>query len=178
MKRAPYSRKTWTAIAILLMGGLIGISTAGALDKDIADHPSCPYCGMDRQKFAHTRVYIQYADMTDNGTCSLHCAVIEMAQNIDKEMSAVMVGDFYTKSLIDAETAFWVIGGDKMGVMTTRAKWAFGSKDAADRFTRSHGGRPATFDGAIKASFEDMYDDIKMIRNKRKMMRMKRQQKN
>jgi hypothetical protein len=61
-----------------------------------------------------------------------------------------------------------------MGVMTARAKWAFEKKEGADLFINGQGGRPATFDDAISAAFEDMYDDVKMIRKKRQMMRMKK----
>lgn len=42
--------------------------------------------------------------------------------------------------LIDAEKAFWVIGGSKPGVMTKRAKWAFEKKEAADKFMLDNGG--------------------------------------
>ena len=83
------------------------------------------------------------------------------------------VGDFNTKKLIDAEKAYWVIGGDKPGVMTRRAKWAFENKADADKFIQAHGGTPATFEAVIEATFADMYQDTKMIREKRKMMREK-----
>jgi len=134
---------------------------------DIAKHASCPYCGMDRAKFAHARIYMEYDDGSTVGTCSLHCAAIDMALNIDKTPKAIMVGDYDS-------SAYWVIGGKKMGVMTARAKWAFEKKAGADLFINGQGGRPATFDDAISAAFEDMYDDVKMIRKKRQMMRMKK----
>ena len=35
-----------------------------AADRDQVKHPSCPYCGMDRTKFAHSRVLITYDDGT------------------------------------------------------------------------------------------------------------------
>jgi len=142
--------------------------------QDQTEHPACKYCGMDRNTFAHSRVYIKYDDNSTMGTCSLHCAAMDMALNIDKAPVSIQVGDFNTKELIDAEKAFWVIGGSKMGVMTKRAKWAFGTKEAADAFVKEFGGQLAGFDQAIKASFEDMNDDVKMIREKRKMMRMKK----
>jgi len=59
-----------------------------------------------------------------------------------------------------------------MGVMTTRAKWAFETKDAADKFIAESGGRPATYEEVFKAAFEDMYEDTLMIQKKRKMMKM------
>ncbi|HSB06423.1 MAG TPA: nitrous oxide reductase accessory protein NosL, partial [Thermodesulfobacteriota bacterium] len=77
-----------------------------------------------------------------------------------------------TKGLIDGEKAFWVIGGNKMGVMTKRAKWAFAKKDDAEKFIKENGGANATCDAAVKAAYEDMYADTKMIRDRRKMKKM------
>jgi len=130
----------------------------------------CHYCKMVKSKFGHTWVVIEYGDGTKTETCSVHCASIDLALNIDKTPTVIMVGDYNTKKPIDAEKAFWVIGGTKLGVMTTRAKWAFETKQGADYFIEEFSGKNATFDEAIKASFEDMYEDIKMIRKKRKLM--------
>jgi nitrous oxide reductase accessory protein NosL len=62
-----------------------------------------------------------------------------------------------------------VVGGSKPGVMTKRAKWAFENKTDAEKFITENGGTLATFDEAIKLAYEDMYQDTKMIREKRKM---------
>ena len=139
---------------------------------DIQQVGQCPYCGMDRQKFAHSRVWVEYDDGATLGTCSIHCAAVDMAVHIDRVPVRVWVGDYDTRELIDAEEAAWVIGGDKMGVMTHRAKWAFGDEGAARAFMKAHGGEPSDFDGVLKATFEDMYQDLRMIREKRKKMRM------
>ena len=136
---------------------------------DIKMHQSCKYCGMDRAKFAHSRVLLTYEDGTTVGTCSIHCAAVDLAINIDKTPKAVQVGDYMTKSLIDAEKASWIIGGKKMGVMTKKAKWAFATNEAAANFAKENGGEVAGYEQAIKASYEDMYTDTKMIREKRKM---------
>ena len=124
-------------------------------------------------KFAHSRVYIEYDDGSTFGACSLHCAAIDMAVNIDKGPKRIQVGDYNSKVLIDAENAFWVVGGKKMGVMTKRAKWAFGDGKDAAKFIEQHGGSPVAFEQAMKAAYEDMYKDTKMIREKRKMKRMR-----
>jgi copper chaperone NosL len=116
---------------------------------------------------------VTYDDGVAVGTCSLHCAAVDLALNIDKTPTAVQVGDYRSKNLIDAENAFWVIGGDQMGVMTKRAKWAFEKKEDAEKYIAEHGGTLATFEEAIKASYEDIYADTKMIREKRKMKKMK-----
>jgi nitrous oxide reductase accessory protein NosL len=63
-----------------------------------------------------------------------------------------MVADYATKKLIDARSAVWVVGGRKSGVMTARAKWAFGSAEEARRFVVENGGTVSTFDQAMSAA--------------------------
>lgn len=144
----------------------------GQVPEDIQGHSSCKYCGMDRERFAHSRVLIEYDDGANMGTCSIHCAAIDLSLNIDKTPKAIRVGDYIGKRLIDAETAYWVIGGSRPGVMTKRAKWAFEKKEEAQKFIQENDGTLSTFDAAMKAAYEDMYEDTKMIRERRKMRRM------
>ena len=149
-----------------------GVAFGGSdIQADIQKDPSCKYCGMDRAKFAHSRMVVEYDDGTSLGTCSIHCMAIELALNIDKTPRSMQVGDFNSKKLIDAEKAFWVIGGNKPGVMTKQAKWAFENKTDAEKFIVENGGSLSTFDEAMKATYEGMYADSKMIREKRKMMK-------
>ncbi len=164
-------KKSFVLIVSIMM--IISAGSVSFAQEDISKYSNCPYCGMDREKFAHSRVIIEYDDGKTVGLCSVHCAAVDLAINIDKTPQAIKVGDYNTKKLIDAETAFWVIGGNKMGVMTKRAKWAFEKKDDADKFVKINGGAHATFDEAMKAAYEDMYADTKMIREKRKMMKKK-----
>jgi copper chaperone NosL len=145
---------------------------AAVAPDDMKKSPACKYCGMNREKFAHSRMLIEYTDGTVVATCSIHCAAVDLALNIDKTPKSVMVGDYNTKTLMDAEKATWVIGGSKMGVMTRNAKWAFLQKGDAERYIAQNGGKLATYDDAMKAAYEDMYADTKMIRDKRKMMKM------
>jgi copper chaperone NosL len=145
--------------------------------EDTQKHSTCKYCGMDREKFAHSRMLIEYDDGTLVGTCSLHCTAIDLALNLDKTPKLLWVGDYSTKLLIDAEKAAWVIGGSKPGVMTKRAKWAFAQKEAAENYMKENGGTPTDFDGALKAAYEDIADDTKMIRERRRMMRQKMMEK-
>jgi nitrous oxide reductase accessory protein NosL len=156
-------------VVLAVLGLCFSAMAMMPVQDDIKMHPSCKYCGMDRAKFAHSRVLLTYDDGTAVGTCSIHCAAVDLAIHIDKTPKAVQVGDYSTKSLIDAEKASWVIGGSKMGVMTKKAKWAFATNDAAANFAKENGGEIAGYEQAIKASYEDMYADTKMIREKRKM---------
>ena len=155
---------------------LTGFGMALAQD-DVKRFPSCFYCGMDRVKFAHSRMHLEYDDGSALGTCSLRCAAVDMALFTDKAPINMKVGDYKTKKLVDAEKAYWVIGGDKMGVMTKRAKWAFEKEQAAKDFIQKHGGEAADFEQVMEAAYEDMYKDTKMIREKRKKMRMMKKKK-
>jgi copper chaperone NosL len=162
-------------LGVYAMMVILGLTLAGwvqAADQDIKQSPACKYCGMNREMFAHSWMVIEYEDGTTVGVCSLHCAALDLALNIDKTPKMIMVGDYATKSLIAAEKAFWIMGGNKMGVMTKRAKWAFEKKGEAESFVKENGGTLASFDGVMKAAYEDMYADTKMIREKRKMKGM------
>lgn len=141
-----------------------------------AEEESCLYCGMFRSKYEHAWVIITHDDGSSEGFCSIHCAAIDMALHTDKPIRNITVGDFDTKKQIDANHAYWVIGGDIMGVMTVRAKWAFEAKEGADKFISTHGGRAATLREVIKTAFDDMYLDTYMIRKHRKVINMRKHQ--
>lgn len=152
----------------IILGGAVNIPA----QDDIGLHKNCGLCGMDRGAFNFSRMLIEYDDGTIAANCSIHCAAINLANNIDKTPKAIKVADFNSKQLINAENAFWVIGGSKQGVMSKRGKWAFEKKDDAEAFMKSNQGQLASFEDAMKAAYDDMYADTKMIREKRKMKRM------
>lgn len=163
---------------ILLIFGLycsVVPAAIAAPPADVVQYPACRHCGMDREKFSHSRMFIAYEDGSSAGTCSLHCAAVELANTIDKIPSLVSVADYDSKELVDVEKAVWVMGGNMKGVMTGQAKWAFASRESAERFMAANGGRIVSFDEAIKAAYDDMYQDTKMIREFRKMKRSMQQ---
>lgn len=133
---------------------------------------SCIYCGMDKTKFGFSWVIIVHEDDTRAEFCSIHCAAIHLALHTHQTIDTITVGDYFTARQIEADKAHWVIGGDKLGVMTSKAKWAFETREAAGKFIKEHGGQIAVFEEVIKAAFEDMYKDTIMIQKKRKLMKM------
>jgi len=157
-------------VATMVVVAVISSAPASA-QEDVQQHPSCKFCGMDRAKFAQTRMVISYQDGSSTGVCSIHCAAVELASNLDRAPAAIQVGDAVSRKLVDAEKATWVVGGAKPGVMTVRGKWAFESREAAEAFRKENGGVLATFEEALKTAYEDMYTDLAMIRAKRKAMR-------
>ncbi|MEJ5357484.1 MAG: nitrous oxide reductase accessory protein NosL [Desulfobacterales bacterium] len=147
---------------------LLGAGFAAADEADIARHPVCPLCGMNRAEFAHSRMVIVFENGGETGTCSIHCTAVELVNRLDQAPVSFAVGDYSTRTLIDAEKAFWVIGGDRPGVMSARAKWAFAGRQDAEAFVKAHGGTIVGFEEALQAAFADLYHDTKMIRDRRK----------
>ncbi len=162
------------ALALFLCLSTVSLAAHHEKQPDQKAHVACPHCGMDRVKFAHSRMLIEYENAPSVGTCSIRCLAVEYVNAIDKQPTAIKVGDFNTKKLIDAETAYWVMVPGKMGVMTQRAKWAFAEKAAAEAYIAENGGDLVSFDSAMKAALQDLYTDTQMIRKKRKMKRMKK----
>lgn len=136
------------------------------------EFPACRYCRMAGKPFACSRMVVGYADGTESALCSIHCMALDLVIKGDRTPRSIMVADYRTGALIDAETARWVLGGVKKGVMTERAKWAFASETDAEEFVGQYGGELASFEKALEAAFHDMHTDSKVIRNKRKLRKM------
>lgn len=144
---------------------------------DLAKYPKCPYCGMDRKQYHHSRMVVHYADDLADGTCSLHCAAISLALNIDRDPKALWVGDHAvegdTKPLVEIEKASFLVGSKLPGVMTARSKVAYGNADAAKASQAANGGELTDFDGALLAAYTDMSADVTRIRKNRAERRRK-----
>jgi nitrous oxide reductase accessory protein NosL len=153
---------------LLLLAVLLAVPAVAAEQPDVTEFPSCKYCGMDRAKFAHSRMLVEYDDGSRVPTCSLHCTAVDLANNLNHAPVSLQVGNMISHELLDAQTAMWVVGGSRPGVMSGRAKWAFADREQAEKFVAEAGGTVDTFENAIKAAYEDMYRDTLMIREKRK----------
>lgn len=123
-------------------------------DSDIDQHRNCKHCGMDRKAYGYSRMLVEYKNGKTVGTCSLHCVVTELGTK-GGEVVSIKVADRDTQKLVDAEKAVWVIGGKKRGVMTMRAKWAFATREAAQKFVDSYGGKIADWQYALAVARED-----------------------
>jgi nitrous oxide reductase accessory protein NosL len=122
---------------------------AGSSAADVVKHKACHQCGMDREKFAHSRILITNSDGSTVGVCSIHCAVTELKANKGRAVKAIEVADLNTQKLLVAEKATWVIGGSRNGVMTQTPKWAFAQKYDAAAFVKKNGGKLATYKEAL-----------------------------
>ena len=147
------------------------------LKDELAKYPKCPYCGMDRKQYHHSRHLVQYADDLADGTCSLHCAALSLAINLDRGPKAIYAADFGStadpKPLVNVDEATYLIGSKLPGVMTAKSKKAFASKAAAEAAQKEHGGELGNLDAALTAAYASMASDTLMIRKKRAEMRSK-----
>lgn len=141
---------------LLVMMVFVGITAlAGGTDNDIDSHRSCGYCGMDRKAYGFSRMLVQYEDGAVVGTCSLHCAVVELDANPGKTVKSLLVADRDSRALLEAEKAVWVMGGKKRGVMTELPTWAFQSKEGAEAFIKANGGKIVTWAEVLAAAREE-----------------------
>lgn len=166
-------KKVYFLSCIMLVCFFLGGQAFAEPQPDVKIHKQCGHCGMDRANFEFSRMLIEYEDGTIIPVCSIHCAAVELANNIDKTPKVIKVADFNKRQLIDAEKAVWVVGGNKPGVMSKRGKWAFENKVDAEAFIKTNQGKLVSFEEAMKMAYEDMYEDTKMIREKRKHKQMK-----
>ena len=150
---------------------------AKPLENELEKYPKCPYCGMDRKQYHHSRMVVHYADDVADGTCSLHCSAISLSLNIDRDPKALWVGDNAaagdTKPLVEVDKASFLVGSKLPGVMTARSKVAYGNADAAKASQAANGGELTDFDGALLAAYTDMSADVARIRKNRAERRRK-----
>ncbi len=147
------------------------------LAEELKKYPKCPYCGMDRAMWNHSRHLVHYDDDLVDGTCSLHCLAISLSLNLDRGIKAIYAADFGSegkiKPLVKVDEAIYLAGSDLPGTMTRRSKMAFSSSDAAKAAKKIHGGDLVDFDKTLARAYLDMAKDTAMIRKRRAAKRKK-----
>ena len=141
------------------------------LENELEKYAKCPYCGMDRTKWHHSRHLVHYDDGLVDGTCSIHCLAISLSLNIDRGPKAIYAADFASdkeiKPMINVDDASYLIGSKLKGTMTAKSKMAFSSADAAKAAQAAQGGELASFDGALSDAYLGMAKDTMMVRKRR-----------
>jgi len=147
------------------------------LENELAKYPKCPYCGMDRRQWQHSRHLIHYEDDLVDATCSLRCASLSLALNIDRGPKAIYAADFGAeadiKPLVEVEQASYLIGSALPGTMSRTSKVAFAAPAAAQAAAREHGGEIGDFDAALRQAYLDQAEDAVMIRQRRAARRQR-----
>lgn len=147
-------KRITTSVLILCM---LIVAVMSAFAASTIEPPAdCLQCGMNRKVFDYSRVLVEFGDGTKSGTCSINCATLLLKKSKDKKLKSIKVADYDTKKLIDATTAYWVIGGDIDGVMTPVPKWAFARRIDAQKFVKEHGGWQASYKEVLQAVNEEL----------------------
>jgi nitrous oxide reductase accessory protein NosL len=148
-----------------------------AAENDIEKYPKCPYCGMDRKQYHHSRMLVHYSDDLADGTCSIHCTAISLSLNVDRDPKGIYVGDNASgaeiKPLVEVDKATFLIGSSIKGVMSKTSKVAYGAAEAAKAAQTASGGEIGDFDKALLATYTGMAQDVATIRKMRAERRKK-----
>ena len=126
----------------------------------------CPVCGMSLKKFYKTSHTSKQKSSTPKQYCSMRCLVVDMQDN-EINTKDVKVVDASTQKLINATTAFYVVGSDIRGTMSKVSKLAFGDAESAEDFSMENGGDIVSFDKALKMAQESLKSDIAMVTKKK-----------
>ncbi|MET0064896.1 MAG: nitrous oxide reductase accessory protein NosL [Candidatus Thiodiazotropha sp.] len=141
------------------------------LENELQKYVACPYCGMDRTKWHHSRHLVHYDDGLVDGTCSIHCLAISLSLNIDRGPRAIYAADYGSseeiKPLVNVDDAQYLMGSKLKGTMTAHSKMAFSSETTAKQAMSENGGELVNFDTALSDAYMGMAKDTMMVRKKR-----------
>ncbi len=158
-----------------------GAPDSDPLSDELSKYPKCPYCGMDRHQWHHSRHLVHYDDGLADGTCSIHCLAISLSLNLDRGPKAIYAADYGStesiKPLVNVDQATYLIGSRLKGTMSTNSKMAFATAAAAKGAQGAEGGELGNFDAALTQAHLDMAKDTMMIRKNRAERRRKMMEK-
>jgi nitrous oxide reductase accessory protein NosL len=127
----------------------------------------CPVCGMSIKMFYKTSYTAKLKNSTPRQYCSMRCLVMDM-QEYGIDMKSIKAVDASTQKLIDANSAFFVVGSKIKGTMSRVSKLAFALEDDAKEFVKKYKGKIVDFQTALKMAKESLKSDIAMIDKKKR----------
>ncbi|WP_456430505.1 nitrous oxide reductase accessory protein NosL [Nitratifractor sp.] len=133
----------------------------------------CPKCGMTLPMFYRTNHAAKVNGKMEQ-FCSIHCLVEEMKSG--KKVTDVQVVDNSTLKFIPAEKAWYVVGSSKPATMSKVSKYAFGTKEAAEKFAKEYGGKVMPYAEVLKMVEANFDKEAAMIAKRQAMMAKKGEQ--
>lgn len=109
----------------------------------------CGQCGMDLSKYQRTQYEIRWTDGSVTKTCGVQCGLTQQLLHGDKYKSSV-AKDYYTGSLLDAPTGYYVFGSKIVADMAP-GFIAFQQRADAEKFQKESGGQIMSFDESLSA---------------------------
>ncbi|MDD5373159.1 MAG: nitrous oxide reductase accessory protein NosL [Sulfurimonas sp.] len=126
----------------------------------------CPVCGMNIEAFYKTSHTSKIHNHKDRQYCSMRCLAVDMQEH-EINIDSIKVVDVATQKLINAKSAYYIVGSDVQGTMSKVSKLAFGDKEAAEDFNMEHGGKIVDFKTALKMAQDSLASDVEMVQNKK-----------
>ncbi len=127
----------------------------------------CPKCGMTLPMFYRTN-HAAKVDGKMQQFCSMHCLVEAMKSGA--KVSDIQVVDNTTLKFIPVSKAWYVVGSNKPATMSKVSKYAFGTKEAAEKFAKENGGKVMKFEDALAIAKKAFDKEAKMIKMKQAKM--------
>ncbi|HIP31052.1 MAG TPA: hypothetical protein EYG83_09640 [Sulfurospirillum arcachonense] len=124
----------------------------------------CSVCGMTLPMFYKTNHAAKVNGKTHQ-YCSIHC-MIEEAMTNGKEVVDAKVVETNTLKFITSQDAFYVVGSKKPGTMSPVSKYAFGTKETAEKFAEKFGGKVMSYAETSKIVKGGMKKAIGMIKKR------------
>ena len=121
----------------------------------------CPKCGMTLPMFYKTN-HAAIVDGKMQQFCSMHCMVEVMKSGA--KVTDIQVVDNSTLKFIPADKALYVVGSSKPATMSKVSKYAFGDKEAAEKFAKKNGGKVMKFNEVLAMAKKAFDKEAKMIK--------------
>jgi len=164
--------KLMAAVCVLVLLAVPGFGQ----DPCMVEHPltparpefsgQCPNCGMMRSMWART--WMEFDNSAGkHGVCSIHC-LVDMAIKAGERPRSVQTAMYLApEKMVSADAAWFVVGSKARGTMTMNSKIAFPSKDEAEVFAKSCGGKALGFHDTFALARADLPKENAMITERR-----------
>lgn len=130
----------------------------------------CPICGMSLKQYYKTSHGVILKNGTAKQYCSIRCLAADYP-SIQSQISKIVVTDVKSEKLIDAKSAFYVVGSKVPGTMSMVSKLAFANEADAKAFASENGGEVMGFDATFAKARASLADDVdEFIKKKQKGM--------
>lgn len=141
------------AVALLLPLPAVAQVPEVAVAQAVARETRCPVCGMYPARYPKWMAQVAFSDRTTlafDSPLDLFRFLGNMAKydrrHSRADVAAIFLSDHARGGWIEARRAFLVVGSTARGPMNNADLPAFGSREAAEAFVKSSGGKVLAFD--------------------------------
>lgn len=129
----------------------------------------CPVCGMNLKMYYKTNHFVKLKNGENRQYCSIRCLASDYDE-IKEQINEILVVDADTEKIINAKSAFYLVGSKIPGTMSMVSKLAFESKASAEKFQKENGGEIKSFPEALDMALSSLLSDVAMSYKKKSNM--------